>query len=323
MNGYLLFVGVYGLIALELEDELGPEPAVDPAFHGAIKRQLEHLQAIHRGKAQMHEALIGQREDSALLHRLKQHIKSLETEVVLALGQVSGTPEEVKKRIQEIGRTCLKVCVSAEQDFLEAQQRFTKALSFETPDEIHRCTVVSVDMAEYTRHAIQRETQAGVADLHSLNRSIQRRLEEAINECGSDPARTFAYYSGDGALFYCLQTPETAVRFAICFQTNALKRNAATKEEPYCFRVGVASGDVSMGRVHSVSGSVLSFSAAGVTIINAARLQAACPQNGILIDTQTFQALPQEERDHFVETNAVKPKGHENRQIEAYRWQPA
>jgi class 3 adenylate cyclase len=65
---------------------------------------------------------------------------------------------------------------------------------------------------------------------------------------------------------------------------------------------------------------MLGFSAAGVSIIDAARLQTACAEDGILIDSATWHALSPDDQRSFAVRKPVRPKKHEDRSISAWQW---
>jgi len=70
-------------------------------------------------------------------------------------------------------------------------------------------------------------------------------------------------------------------------------------------------------QAHSdISGRLLGFNAAGVTIIDAVRIQAKCREGEILVSKATFDDLPDDLKRRFNRPRPIKTKQHEKRAIE-------
>jgi class 3 adenylate cyclase len=325
LNGFLLLVGWFGTIGIELSDELGPVDAAggDSNYFRLIRQYFEKLRAIHDGKLLMHEALQGKPEDTKLLRRLKGHIDALEKDLVRPLAKLPRGKAAIK-RIRQLGEATRKICTAANNDLQTADLRFAEALSISTRPRPARYAVVSVDMVEYSKHALDRETQEGIEGLFALNVSIRQRLRRSIEAAGKDPASIPIYDSGDGALLFLEEGAVTAVQLAQCFQNDAASKNheAVDKGESRRFRIGIATGDVCMQFEYNPAGSLWGFSAAGMAIVNAVRIQAACTQNCVVIDANTRECLPASLQKQYRECRPVLPKKHERRAIKVFEWRP-
>lgn len=323
LNGYLLLVGWFGYLANELSDELGP---IDPEGHDSscfrlVEEIFKKINAIHDGKSMMHDALKGTSDDTRLLRRLKTHIDKIGQETVLPLRTLPPERTAAIIKIKQVGLATAAICTAAKSDLLEADRRFAQALSTSTPPQVEQYAVISVDMVDYSKFAVERETQEGIKGLFGFNQSIQERFKDAIKKAGGDPSEIPIYYSGDGALIYWKADVKKAVHCALAFQRDATARNEHTANvgaKPRRFRIGVATGPVCMQFQFNPAGSLWGFTCAGTAIINAVRIQTACKHSEVLIDETSHNDLPADLKALFKAGKPVKPKKAANRVIPVY-----
>jgi class 3 adenylate cyclase len=325
LNGYLLLIGNFSQHARELSDELGPLGGTDAHFFELMRASFQKIQALHRGKLQMHEALRGEPEDLKLLTRLRSHLDALRTQVIEPLDPGGSPSVPAVGQLREIGQRAERICRAAAADRRLAQQRYADALSVFTRVETVRYAVVSVDMVEYSKFARERQLHEGAPGLFTFNESIQSRIEAAMRRVKADPGTIPAYNTGDGALFFCRAGAEQAVGFAQAFQLEAAETNRAAVAQGGAsrrFRIGITTGDVSLQLKLNPSGGIWGFAAAGVAIIDAVRIQAACAPGGVYVDATTHAALPPARQAGFKRGAQAEAKIHERVTLEVYVWTP-
>jgi len=168
------------------------------------------------------------------------------------------------------------------------------------PAERRERRVVSVlfaDLAGYTR----RSEQLDIEDVDSVLSPYHRMLRESVERTGGVVAKLM----GDGvmALFGAVAAheddPERALRCAMEIRDTLARE---TGDGRLGVRVGVTTGEALVVR----SGNT-AVDAVGDVVNTAARLEAAAPVDGVLVDARTFRATRRAIR--FQESPAVSAKG--------------
>jgi class 3 adenylate cyclase len=146
-----------------------------------------------------------------------------------------------------------------------------------------RRTVVHLDLVSYTDKARELEEQLDAATVMRLNQQIQGFVDQGLAEIGQRREDVVNGTAGDSALLF-LPTPAIAHLFAEAVHQATVPHNRtrtlASAER--WFRIGVATGEI------VTEGS----EAAGITIANAVRLEAAAALGQILVDAATHEGLP-------------------------------
>jgi class 3 adenylate cyclase len=330
-SGYVLLVGYFGNLTRELAEESGDGDEklrlgrFRRSFVQAIEKRLRHLGTIHTGKEEMHEALRGDEADMRLLRELGNAVRELKTKVIAPLKRLFSRSQN------EDGRTIRDK--TAIQNRKRAEQRLSEALVISHEGRTEQFSIICLDMVGYTNHARSREIQSGPHAVLELNRAIRDRLADTIRqalvEAGEIEHLVPVQYLGDGAIVYLNAGPEKAVQIARSFQLDSMLRNRrakGTKDKPWEFRIGVATGKVCLAMQHNPDGRLVEFSAGGEAIINAARLEKACKANGVRIDEATHTPLPDQPKRIFRRVTNKKgrrtdgTKKHEQRTIPSWEW---
>ena len=342
-GGYEMLIYCFSVLSLELESESGElnvgarSAAKKQFFIQSIERLFKQLVAIHDGKLAMHDALNGDTMDSDLLARFGRHIDKVDLRIIQPLKgsyEVAG-PTDVG-RAHELGVELARILESVKPDAELANQRFADKLELVTPPEKNEYSVVCIDMQEYANAARVAEAMDDATSVYNLNLGIKNRvrtaIEIAIERATARGAAQFPINDrGDGVVVYVPRSPDIAVKIARIFQQDSVERQRAVatlQTPPWRFRIGVATGDVCLSMIHSPAYKLIEFSAGGTPIINAARLEQACPVNGTLIDEKTYAGLSSEVKACFRAFDDVKLKDHEGtghdgatKAIKAWIWE--
>ena len=89
-----------------------------------------------------------------------------------------------------------------------------------------------------------------------------------------------------------------------------------TGEERPRWRIGAAVGEVGFQRRHPIGHLPIRVRTGGLPIIDACRIANDCKPGELILTIPAFEALPGDAKDAFADREAVKAKGHENREIE-------
>lgn len=174
-------------------------------------------------------------------------------------------------------------------------------------------TIVVVDMAAYSTIASVLEQSLGPEATFELNDFICRLIAENLAEVDRVEQPRVLVSTGDGAIL-SFKSPLGAHQFLKGF-FSAAKAYNAERSEPTAmrvFRAGVAYGDV----VLQLDGNeVAQF--AGITISNAVRLEAAAELGGVVLDSASYELLPEEVRADY--TGPVEIEGKRTEHFSAYR----
>ncbi len=164
-----------------------------------------------------------------------------------------------------------------------------------------RKTIVSVDLAEYTKTADELENQTDSGAVVALEAQIQQLIDEGLQAVGISPTEAFKRTRGDEAIL-AFDTSEQVHRFARAFFAAAREHNAGRRIKAHRrFRMGAATGDLTA----SDSGP------GGVTISWAVRLQSAAHVGQLLVDVATYDALPDKLKKLYGPEEKVQGKPHE------------
>lgn len=174
-------------------------------------------------------------------------------------------------------------------------------------------TVLELDLVGYSSEA--RRLQQGLnsaAAVAALNRQIQMFVDDALNAVRRPRDGTVMATTGDGAILV-FDHPADAHRFAEALHAaTALYNDGKVETARRVFRTGAATGDVEL--TPKPGGG---FDMAGTTIADAVRLEAAGAPGHLLVDQDTFAALPADLRRQYKPPEQVKGKRDES--YTAYR----
>jgi class 3 adenylate cyclase len=145
-------------------------------------------------------------------------------------------------------------------------------------------TVVEVDLINYSEiaHQIERELGLGAAGVSLLNQQLEDLVKRALHPLRLEPKKIIKNNSGDGFVLV-FDHPDDAHRFSVEFHKVCIEHNQrfANKSAHRWFRVGAATGDL-----NEVDNQI-----AGVSIIEAVRLESKGNKGHILIDKKTYSSL--------------------------------
>ena len=149
-------------------------------------------------------------------------------------------------------------------------------------------TVVDLDLVEYSTVARILEQSTGAKAVAMLDAQIQRFVDVALAQVGLSREQSVIRSTGDGALLLFEEAAD-AHRFAEAVHSVTSRHNADLTEPSAkrWFRMGAATGDVSLPLRTDPESEV-----AGLTIVNAVRLEAASRPGELLVDHGTYQRLP-------------------------------
>ncbi|MCX6848526.1 MAG: hypothetical protein NTY98_06370 [Verrucomicrobia bacterium] len=337
-GGYEMLSICFSVLSLELSSESGElnvggrSAAKKQFFLQNIEQLFAKLEAIHDGKLKMHDALNGDPMDATLLAKLGSHIDEVEMELLRPLKTFYLDSQTDVSRVHELGGKLARILECASPNAELANQRFADKLEIVTPPKQDEHSVICIDMHEYSKAARVAEAMDDAKSVYNLNLGIKNRvrtaIDNAIERVTDRGSESFPINDrGDGVVVYVPKLPETAVRIAMNFQLDSVKRQhsvASLQTQPGRFRIGVAPGGVCLSMTHSPAYKLIEFSAGGTTIINAARFEQSCPVNAVLIDEKTYDRLSDELKNDFQEFSGVKLKDHEGQggdgSIKAWIW---
>ncbi|HEU4710952.1 MAG TPA: hypothetical protein VFS76_05270 [Pyrinomonadaceae bacterium] len=145
-------------------------------------------------------------------------------------------------------------------------------------------TVVEVDLINYSEIArqIERELGIGAAGVSLLNQQLEDLVKRALHPLRLEPKKIIKNKRGDGFVLV-FDHPDDAHRFSVEFHKVCIDHNQrfANKSAHRWFRVGAATGDL-----NEVDNEI-----AGVSIIEAVRLESKGNKGHILIDKKTYGSL--------------------------------
>lgn len=175
-------------------------------------------------------------------------------------------------------------------------------------------TVLVLDMVGYSDRA--RDLQQGLNSAKAvadLNKQIQGFVDVALNAVGRLREESVVATTGDGAILV-FEAAADAYRFAealhrVTTDHNARLVGAARRE----FRTGAATGNIEASP--NTTGGI---DVAGVAVSDAVRLETASDAGHLLVDEETFVALPLGARKHF-ERQPEQIDGKRDEKYTAYR----
>ena len=157
-------------------------------------------------------------------------------------------------------------------------------------------TVVEVDLINYSEIAfrVQVELGLGAEGTSLLNSQLRRLVDEAVRSVKLQPEEIIKNKAGDGFILVFLD-PDDAHRFSetlhrLCMTEN---KDRIHKSAHRWFRIGVATGDL-----YEIGNEI-----AGVSIIEAVRLERAATKGHVLIDNETYRLLTKVYRNEYNENS--------------------
>jgi class 3 adenylate cyclase len=178
---------------------------------------------------------------------------------------------------------------------------------------IGRRTVVELDLIGYSTIAAEKEREGGVDKTLELNKQIQGFVDAGLRALRAHRLKTVFSTAGDSALLV-FSRPSAAHTFAQAVHQATREHNLTHPEalDKRVFRVGVASGDVSIQNLPRGGIDVV-----GTTIAHAVRLEAKANPGGVLVDRATLLGLPNEQKMKYGTREEIPGKRDEI--FEAYR----
>lgn len=175
--------------------------------------------------------------------------------------------------------------------------------------------IVVIDMVGYSTLARHLEENAGAAAVAQLNRQIQAFVDTGLAALPPDATLTRIAETGDGAILL-FTLPEHAHRFAAHVLLTANQHNQSRTDESAkrWFRIGIASGEVTRKTLDQQDSGY-----AGIAIANAVRLESAAQPAEIVIELDTFEALPAPLRRLYGPESTVRGKRTELFRVRRYR----
>ncbi len=174
-------------------------------------------------------------------------------------------------------------------------------------------TIVRIDLFRYNDTVTILEENLGAQSITELNKSIQSFINKGIDATSRKREDVVKSTNGDGAVLL-FNLPEEAHMFSGAVHENSVTHNSYVSSESAKrrFRIGVATGlldeDVTNG---SIAGGVIS---------RALRLEEKANPGEVLIDSETYNLLPNEFKINYSLQEEVKGK-RENEVYRAHRWE--
>lgn len=273
------------------------------------KRALHKIPGMHKGAP----------EDAAALNHLEEMVETLEAKIHTPLKSAKKLTEP--KRAKLIPEVLARAQMMAAEVQLHRQQVITRgqaSAKMQVPlhiylpadtGKIEVSSVISVDLYDYTSMAKAITELRDVEQLHKFNQQLIERFRVQLQKIDPKLAKVPIDPTGDGALIF-VPNPTAAVNFAKALLDSLFAEGGgiAVKEWRKSVRIGIATGPVFLSRRESPDGTVVSFEAAGDTIIDAVRLQAKCDVQSIMICDDTRSELEKSLRDSFDPAVTIQAK---------------
>ena len=170
-----------------------------------------------------------------------------------------------------------------------------------TPGQTNQKTVLELDLAAYSDVASALEEHLDVQAVKTFQDQIQSFVDEGLNQLGIRRDDVVFATAGDNALLI-FDDPGIMHQFAKIVQEATVKHNRKKSVESAkrWFRMGAATGAV---LVIAEERRIV-----GTTVARAVRLEAAAEKGELLIDTETYDALPEEIKKFYGEEEVVAGK---------------
>jgi class 3 adenylate cyclase len=326
-------------LALELQGEKSPFKRGARSHAQTCTGILKSVKELYNAKLKFRQFLGSSRNADRLLRRLPKLLKQLEKRVFQPLRNAAtrGTENSARQTIQRVCRVADRLSVAANREAERAIRLLGDAVARLSPPPSRTIvppaqalpprqsamTVVSVDLSEYGRLSAMLEEVADVQTLLQFNQTLQAFFRDKVISVGADPNQIPAINTGDGALMF-FSRPTQAVQFALAVQRDAIDSNLRVKDHrnKKRYRIGLCTGEVCLQETRAANNSLLSFSAAGVAIARAVRLQAKCELDQLLLCEDTYVQLTQMHRRRCRDVEQVEGKSHETWKISARRYIP-
>lgn len=172
-------------------------------------------------------------------------------------------------------------------------------------DELsYRRTVQVIDLVGYSDVIRALEENLDSRAVATINEQIQEFITGGLRDVGVDRAESLMKTTGDGAILH-FDSAEAAHAVGVAVHKRSASHNAARTERSAKrhFRIGMATGEIT--RQSLPDGSV---EYAGITISNAVRLESQARPGEIVIDKDSYAALPQTIKLSYGEEEPVKGK---------------
>lgn len=173
-------------------------------------------------------------------------------------------------------------------------------------EAIARKVVVELDLVGYSSIARSLEENLNVQVAAVFNEQIQAFIDEGLRAAGAEREQVVLAGTGDGAIVgfdTAVQADKFAAAVHRATQAHNTTRTEASAER--WFRIGAATGDL---HIREEGGN---RSVAGIVITNAVRLESNAKAGELLIDAETYAALPDDVQRHYGPAETVVGKREE------------
>ena len=174
--------------------------------------------------------------------------------------------------------------------------------------------IVIIDLVGYSSISEQLEQSSDVDVVTRLNQQIQNFVDAGLIAARVTRKQAVIKTTGDGAIL-ALTNAEIAHRFSATVH-EATRAHNATRSMAIAkrlFRIGIATGEIAEAKPYG------NKDIAGTTISRAARLEPKAQPGGVLIDTDTYAALPPDLKTLY--RGPQKIAGKRDETFDAYAWQ--
>jgi len=171
-------------------------------------------------------------------------------------------------------------------------------------------TIVELDLIGYSDKARELQENLGAEVVMQLNEQIQALVDAGLDAAGVPRNQALLADTGDGGMLL-FDEAAAAHRFAQAAHRACEAHNQDTTlaSAQRWFRIGIATGEVAM-KVEAGTRKV-----AGIDLSNVVRLETAGTAGHILIDADTYDALPGEFQSDYVGPEEITGKRNERFQV--------
>lgn len=259
-------------------------------------------------------------------------VASFEEEIVMRFQDASKRNDEIYAReiMPVVEKAAIEIARRAESSFEKAVRDLevvvAKSLMYSDILQSREVSAVSLDLAQYGRHASIIYNYAEAEGIYALNRKIRDEIERVLDIEGISASEVSIINTGDGALmiFHSTlgSTAEKAMRFSEEFLKSFNQQNdRLDRDNQLHFRFGICSGIVAMQQSRVRGTEISQCYAGGLSLGVAVRLQSAAKTGEILASRATWDQLPELYQRKFGEEQSISGKVHEKAQIPARRYQ--
>lgn len=261
-------------------------------------------------------------------------VSKFEQEVVDPLDRVRQTNDEpsAEELVKSLKAVARRIVQTTNEQFTKLAAELERAVAncvvARTPQQPKFISCVSIDMAQYGRHAKILDDHIEAKGVIALTGRIQRAIRASLKS-NHVPTDSFVVIdTGDGALVILLSSKaeteavivEQAVNFSRTFLTVfGDSYSSIDSDNQLHFRTGICSGFVEIEEVRVRGSDLVQCRVGGISIGTAVRLQSAARTGEIVICRNTWRRLSEPLKAMFNAEENVLGKVHEKTPIPAHR----